>query len=197
MDTIDRTVCDSVKAHQIADVEVGSFLSSVSTPATYAAVARPAHVFDRFSAKGTYNESQQAGELAKLIDLNNTAEALTDEEAFAAFPRIQWHLDEPVPPIPSCVPLYFLSALAGEGSKSCSAARAPDRTVRRIHRLRRAHQVQADQGVVTRWLTHLPAGARKAIARFCKGQDLPGRMASGRIILRRPRKASSDRHVRV
>ena len=28
--------------------------------------------------------------------------------------------------------------------------------------------------VVTRWLTHLPAGARKAIARFCKGKTFPG-----------------------
>ena len=41
---------------------------------------------------------------------------MTDEEAFAAFPRIQWHLDEP-DSNPSCVPLYFLSALAAKDVK--------------------------------------------------------------------------------
>ena len=115
VDTIDRTVCDSVKAHQIADVEVGSFLSSGVDSSYVAAVARPEHTYSIGFGKGTYNESQQAGELAKLIDLNNTAEALTDEEAFAAFPRIQWHLDEP-DSNPSCVPLYFLSALAAKAT---------------------------------------------------------------------------------
>ena len=128
VNSIDQTVCDSVKAHQIADVEVGSFLSSGVDSSYVAAVARPQHTYSIGFGKGTYNESQQAGELAELLKLNNTAESLTDEEAFAAFPRIQWHLDEP-DSNPSCVPLYFLSALAakdvkvvlsGEGATSCS-----------------------------------------------------------------------------
>ena len=111
VNSIDQTVCDSVKAHQIADVEVGSFLSSGVDSSYVAAVARPQHTYSIGFGKGTYNESQQAGELAELLKLNNTAESLTDEEAFAAFPRIQWHLDEP-DSNPSCVPLYFLCQLA-------------------------------------------------------------------------------------
>ena len=116
VNSIDQTVCDSVKAHQIADVEVGSFLSSGVDSSYVAAVARPQHTYSIGFGKGTYNESQQAGELAELLKLNNTAESLTDEEAFAAFPRIQWHLDEP-DSNPSCVPLYFLSALAAKDVK--------------------------------------------------------------------------------
>lgn len=124
MNSIDQTVCDSVKAHQIADVEVGSFLSSGVDSSYVAAVARPQHTYSIGFGKGTYNESQQAGELAELLKLNNTAESLTDEEAFAAFPRIQWHLDEP-DSNPSCVPLYFLSALAAKDVKVVLSGEAP------------------------------------------------------------------------
>ena len=131
VNSIDQTVCDSVKAHQIADVEVGSFLSSGVDSSYVAAVARPQHTYSIGFGKGTYNESQQAGELAELLKLNNTAESLTDEEAFAAFPRIQY-IDYGV------------------------------------------HTKFRPIKVVTRWLTHLPAGARKAIARFCKGKTFPG-----------------------
>ena len=84
VNSIDQTVCDSVKAHQIADVEVGSFLSSGVDSSYVAAVARPQHTYSIGFGKGTYNESQQAGELAELLKLNNTAESLTDEDGMSS-----------------------------------------------------------------------------------------------------------------
>lgn len=172
VDTIDRTVCDSVKAHQIADVEVGSFLSSGVDSSYVAAVARPEHTYSIGFGKGTYNESQQAGELAKLIDLNNTAEALTDEEAFAAFPRIQWHLDEP-DSNPSCVPLYFLSALAAKDVKVVLSGEGADELFAGYIDYG-VHTKFKPIKVLTRWLGHLPAGARHAIAQWCKGKTFHG-----------------------
>ena len=168
VNSIDQTVCDSVKAHQIADVEVGSFLSSGVDSSYVAAVARPQHTYSIGFGKGTYNESQQAGELAELLKLNNTAESLTDEEAFAAFPRIQWHLDEP-DSNPSCVPLYFLSALAAKDVKVVLSGEGADELFAGYIDYG-VHTKFKPIKVVTRWLTHLPAGARKAIARFCKGK---------------------------
>ena len=172
VNSIDQTVCDSVKAHQIADVEVGSFLSSGVDSSYVAAVARPQHTYSIGFGKGTYNESQQAGELAELLKLNNTAESLTDEEAFAAFPRIQWHLDEP-DSNPSCVPLYFLSALAAKDVKVVLSGEGADELFAGYIDYG-VHTKFKPIKVVTRWLTHLPAGARKAIARFCKGKTFPG-----------------------
>ncbi|MDO4913875.1 MAG: asparagine synthase (glutamine-hydrolyzing), partial [Bifidobacteriaceae bacterium] len=113
VNNIDETVKDSVKAHQIADVEVGSFLSSGVDSSYVAAVARPEHTYSIGFGKGTYNESQQAKELADLIGLNNTTQSLDGSEAFAHFRQIQWYLDEP-DANPSCVPLFFLSALAAK-----------------------------------------------------------------------------------
>ena len=172
VNSIDQTVCDSVKAHQIADVEVGSFLSSGVDSSYVAAVARPQHTYSIGFGKGTYNESKQAGELAELLKLNNTAESLTDEEAFAAFPRIQWHLDEP-DSNPSCVPLYFLSALAAKDVKVVLSGEGADELFAGYIDYG-VHTKFKPIKVVTRWLTHLPAGARKAIARFCKGKTFPG-----------------------
>ncbi len=137
-----------------------------------AAVARPQHTYSIGFGKGTYNESQQAGELAELLKLNNTAESLTDEEAFAAFPRIQWHLDEP-DSNPSCVPLYFLSALAAKDVKVVLSGEGADELFAGYIDYG-VHTKFKPIKVVTRWLTHLPAGARKAIARFCKGKTFPG-----------------------
>ena len=172
VNSIDQTVCDSVKAHQIADVEVGSFLSSGVDSSYVAAVARPQHTYSIGFGKGTYNESQKAGELAELLKLNNTAESLTDEEAFAAFPRIQWHLDEP-DSNPSCVPLYFLSALAAKDVKVVLSGEGADELFARYIDYG-VHTKFKPIKVVTRWLTHLPAGARNAIARFCNVNTFPG-----------------------
>lgn len=178
VNSIDQTVCDSVKAHQIADVEVGSFLSSGVDSSYVAAVARPQHTYSIGFGKGTYNESQQAGELAELLKLNNTAESLTDEEAFAAFPRIQWHLDEPDsnPELRAAVLPVRIGRQRREGG---AERRRRRRVVRRIHRLRRAHQIQAHQGGDS--LAHASASRRAQGDRpVLQGQDLPGRMASVR-----------------
>ncbi len=172
VDTIDRTVCDSVKAHQIADVEVGSFLSSGVDSSYVAAVARPEHTYSIGFGKGTYNESQQAQELAQIIDLNNTSEALGGDEAFENFPRIQWHLDEP-DSNPSCVPLFFLSELASRDLRVVLSGEGADELFAGyidygVHTHSKAIKV------VTRMLTHLPQGMRHAIARFCKGKTFHG-----------------------
>lgn len=56
VDTIDSAVTDSVKAHEIADVEVGSFLSSGVDSSYVAALARPQHTYSVGFGVGPFNE---------------------------------------------------------------------------------------------------------------------------------------------
>lgn len=169
---IDQTVCDSVKAHQIADVEVGSFLSSGVDSSYVAAVARPEHTYSIGFGKGMYNESQQAHELAELIGLNNTTEELSGREAFSAFPVIQWHLDEP-DANPSCVPLYFLSRLAAKDLRVVLSGEGADELFGGYIDYG-VHTKSKVIKVITRWLTHAPKSVRHSIAQFAKTHTFHG-----------------------
>ncbi|OTA29190.1 asparagine synthase (glutamine-hydrolyzing) [Alloscardovia macacae] len=174
VDTIDATVQDSVRAHQIADVEVGSFLSSGVDSSYVAALARPEHTYSIGFGQGSYNESHQAQELAGMIHLNNTSRELTDEEAFSYFPQIQWYMDEP-DSNPSCVPLFFLSQLAAKDVKCVLSGEGADELFAGY----------IDYGVHTRskaikkathLLQMLPESTRQAIGRFAKGKTFHGAM---------------------
>lgn len=172
VDSIDRTVQDSVKAHQVADVEVGSFLSSGVDSSYVAALARPRRTYSIGFGKGTYNECDQAGELASMLKLNNTAESLDGDQAFRYFPQIQWYMDEP-DSNPSCVPLFFLSELAsrdlrvvlsGEGADELFAGYVDYGVHTRSRIIKDA----------TRLLGRLPRKARYAIGRWAKGKHFHG-----------------------
>ncbi|WP_124059375.1 asparagine synthase (glutamine-hydrolyzing) [Vaginisenegalia massiliensis] len=111
VDLIEKTVLESVETHKIADVEVGSFLSSGVDSSFVASVLRPNNTYSIGFGDHSYNESVEAKALTDLIDLKNTSRVVTGEEAFAYFPQIQYYLDEP-DSNPSCVPLFFLAELA-------------------------------------------------------------------------------------
>ncbi|MCI1832548.1 MAG: asparagine synthase (glutamine-hydrolyzing) [Bifidobacterium sp.] len=172
VDDIDRTVVDSVAAHQIADVEVGSFLSSGVDSSYVAAVARPQHTYSIGFGNGSYNESQQAKQLADIIHLNNTSESLSGEEAFEYFPQIQWHLDEP-DSNPSCVPLFFLSELASRDLRVVLSGEGADELFAGYIDYG-VHTKSKVIKVVTRMLGHLPRKARYAIAHWAKGRTFHG-----------------------
>lgn len=172
VDAIDRTVCDSVHAHQIADVEVGSFLSSGVDSSYVASVARPEHTYSIGFGTGKYNESRQASELASLIGLHNTTRTLDGDEAFAAIPLIQWHLDEP-DANPSCVPLYFLSELASRDLRVVLSGEGADELFGGYIDYG-VHTKSKLIKMVTRALTHAPSVMRHAIACFAHHHRFPG-----------------------
>ena len=111
VDLIDKTVLESVEAHKIADVEVGSFLSSGVDSSYVASVLRPDKTYSIGFGDHSYNESNEAKALTDMIDLKNISRVVTGDEAFENFPLIQYYLDEP-DSNPSCVPLFFLAELA-------------------------------------------------------------------------------------
>ncbi len=117
VDEIEKVFDDSVEAHKISDVEVGSFLSS-GVDSSY--VACSAHVDKTFTVgfdNGTkYNEISYAQELSELIPVNNISHIITPEEFWGTFPKIQYHMDEPLAD-PAAVALYFVCNLASQHLK--------------------------------------------------------------------------------
>ena len=103
---------NSVAAHKIADVEVGSFLSSGVDSSYVAAVADVDKTFTvGFGEDEKYNEIGYAKEFSKYIEKENTSKVITPEEYWGNFPKIQYHMDEPLAD-PAAVALFFVCQLA-------------------------------------------------------------------------------------
>lgn len=107
---------DSVQAHMIADVEVGSFLSSGVDSSFVAASFGGQRTFTVGFENPGYNEIDAALALATQIGVESHSKVITPEEYWDALSDIQWHMDEPLAD-PACVPLYFVSKLAREHVK--------------------------------------------------------------------------------
>ena len=125
---ITDTFAESVKAHQIADVEVGCFLSSgVDSSFVVNEVAKGTPNVKSFSvgyAEEQYSELPYAQAFSREIGVPNIANKVDADQFFEANRVIQWYLDEPMPN-PAEVPLYFLAqnarksvkvVLSGEGA---------------------------------------------------------------------------------
>ena len=113
-DLVDAQIRESVKAHKISDVEVGSFLSSGIDSSYIAAAADVDKTFTvGFGKDEKYNEISYAKEFAEFIKTENIAKVITPEEFWGEFPKIQYQMDEPLAD-PAAVPLYFVSGLAAE-----------------------------------------------------------------------------------
>ena len=113
---IDARVRESVAAHRISDVKVGSFLSGGVDSSYITACLMPNDTFSvGFNPGGAagakFDETSEAGELSQRLGIQNWRELLEGDQCLAAFADIQYHMDEPQSN-PSSVPLYFLAQLA-------------------------------------------------------------------------------------
>ena len=103
---------NSVEAHKIADVEVGSFLSSGVDSSYVAAVADVDKTFTvGFGEDERYNEIGYAKEFSEYIGKENMSKIITPDEYWESFPKIQYHMDEPLAD-PAAAALYFVCQLA-------------------------------------------------------------------------------------
>ena len=114
---ISDTFADSVAAHKIADVEVGSFLSSGVDSSYVAAVANVDKTFTvGFGEDIKYNEIGYAKEFSKYIGRENTSKVISPEDFWGTFARIQYHMDEPLAD-PAAAALWFVCGIASEKVK--------------------------------------------------------------------------------
>ncbi len=117
VERISDTFHNSVEAHKIADVEVGSFLSSGVDSSYVAAVADVDKTFTvGFGNDEKYNEIGWAKNFSKAIGKENTSKVISPEEYWNSISMIQYHMDEPLAD-PSAVALYFVCNIASDKLK--------------------------------------------------------------------------------
>ena len=113
---IRQVLAESVKAHEISDVEVGSFLSGGIDSSVITALSRPDKTYSVGFANQGFDETGQARDLCQELGLRNRSKTISPDEFFSALPAIQYYADEPNANL-STVPLYFLSQLAAQDVK--------------------------------------------------------------------------------
>ena len=117
VERIGETFKDSVEAHKIADVEVGSFLSSGVDSSYVAAEANVDKTFTvGFGEDEKYNEIGYAKEFSKYIGKDNFSETIRPEDFWGNFADIQYHMDEPLADA-AAVALFFVCRLAAKQVK--------------------------------------------------------------------------------
>ena len=127
-DAITKEFTESVSMHQIADVEVGCFLSSgVDSSYVVKEISKGTKKVKTFSVgyeEEKYSELPYAQDFSDVIGVPNIANKVSADEFFDAVPEIQYYMDEPLPNH-SEIPLYFLAknarryvkvVLSGEGA---------------------------------------------------------------------------------
>ena len=124
VDKIDAVMGDSIAAHKVADVEIGTFLSSGVDSSLVAARFGGKKSFTVGFDYDGYNEIEYAKNLSDDVGLENHSKVITTEEYWENLPKIQYHMDEPLADA-AAVALYFVSqearnhvkgVLSGEGA---------------------------------------------------------------------------------
>ena len=144
-DEINRVFDESVAAHEIADVEIGSFLSG-GIDSSLAAYCMGQHAPDikTFSVGYDIGCEDKLAEINALPDFDIKLNELEDATAFAEWAKLpnwqgkvdakefldivpteQYHMDEPLG-APSAIPLFFVSRLAREQVKVVQSGEGAD-----------------------------------------------------------------------
>ncbi len=115
---IEAVVHDTVDAHMIADVEVGSLLSS-GVDSSYVVSEFPGNktfTVGFLDKESQYNEIRYAESLVGELKKQNFSKNIDSDEYFDSIPTVMYYMDEPLAD-PSCIALYFVDQLAAEQIK--------------------------------------------------------------------------------
>lgn len=113
VDKLNGVINESVAAHRIADVKVGTFLSGGIDSSYITASMMPDKTFSVGFNYAKFNETDNAREFSDILGIKNYRHMLTAGECFDILPVLQYHMDEPQSN-PSSLPLYFLAKLAAQ-----------------------------------------------------------------------------------
>ena len=131
VEAIDAAMRESVRYHNVADVEVGSFLSSgIDSSYMAACLAKENPDIKTFTVgfaeyEGERDEITWARALADELHIANNSKHIGEEEYWASLPRVQWHMDEPSAD-PSAVALYFVDQEAAKKVKAVLSGEGAD-----------------------------------------------------------------------
>ena len=172
---------EAVESHLMSDVPVGLFLSGGLDSAGLAGlmaklVRQPIKTFSVGFPEREGNELRYARMAADAIRSDHREIVITAADFFRRLPTLVWHEDEPVA-FPSSVPLYFVSALAGEHVKVVLTGEGADELFGGYNRYRVTAINEKLAGVyqrlvpgvaretLSRTIGRLPAAARRYLQR--------------------------------
>ncbi len=117
-DGLEAAIQESVQAHMVADVEVGTFLSGGVDSGLIAAMFTGSKAFTvGFGENASkYNEIPLARKLAREKGLEYQEKHITAQEFWNAVPEVMYYLDEPSAD-PSAVALYYVAREASRQVK--------------------------------------------------------------------------------
>ena len=162
VDEIDAAMQDSIQAHKIADVEVGSFLSSGVDSSYVAACFKGDKTFTVGFDYQNYNEIDYAKTLSEKIKIDNYSHLISEQEYWDSIGKVQYHMDEPLAD-PSAIALYFVTRTAAQHVKTCMSGEGADEFFGGYNIYREPHDLLP--------LTRLPRPVRKGLGAVA--QKLP------------------------
>lgn len=162
VDEIDAAMQDSIQAHKVADVEVGSFLSSGVDSSYVAACFKGDKTFTVGFDYAQYNEIDYAKALSEKIKIENYSHLISEQEYWDAIEKVQYHMDEPLAD-PSAIALYFVARTAAQHVKTSMSGEGADELFGGYNIYREPHDLLP--------LTRLPRPVRKGLGAMA--QKLP------------------------
>ena len=184
---IDDVMQNSVRYHMIADVEVGSFLSSgIDSSFLTASLAKnnqSARTFTVGFGDPKYNEISYAKELCEILNIEHNGKVITEEEFWDVLPKVQWHMDEPLAD-PAAVALYFVDREAAKKVKVVLSGEGADEFFGGYNIYHEPRSLAGFQKV--------PKPIRKGLARVAKQVPFPFK---GKNFLIRASKSLEERFI--
>lgn len=114
---LDERVRESVDAHCVADVEVGSYLSGGIDSSYVTSLQRPNKTFSvGFGGDAFFDETTDAQNLSQILGIENSTVHLTPDDCMNIVEKVQYHMDEPDANL-SSLPLFYLSEMTSKSVK--------------------------------------------------------------------------------
>ena len=179
---IREVIDNSVLAHKVSDVEVGSFLSSGVDSSLIAKLSSVDKTFTVGYDNKKYSEIDYAKEFSDKINVSNVSKKISKEEYFKEFSNVQYYMDEPLADA-SAVMLYFLSKTASKHVKVCLSGEGADEIFGGYNIYHEPYSVS--------WYNKIPYFIRKCIGILV----YPFRNYTGFNFLYRRSKKIKDRYI--
>lgn len=179
---IDRVMADSVAAHKIADVEVGSFLSSGVDSSYVACIANVDKTFTVGYKNRNYDEAEYAKEFSRELGVKHSVYYIESEEYWENLSKIQYHMDEPLADAAAAA-LFFLNRDAAKQVKVCLSGEGADEFFGGYNVYKEPFALQ--------WFDKIPAFFRRGLGKLA--ETFP-RMKGANFLLRRA-KPLEERYI--
>ena len=170
---VEKVLQNSIEAHKVSDVEVGSFLSSGVDSSYVAACFNGDKTFTVGFDYEKYNEIEYAKALSEKIKIDNYNKTITTEEYWDVIPKVQYHMDEPLAD-PSAIALYFVSNLASQHVKVALSGEGADEFFGGYNIYREPMDIS--------FLTVLPMPIRRLMGKIAKA--IPLRFKGKNLLIR-------------